>query len=436
MGTGKSTWVIMSIKGNPKNRYIVVVPTLDEIKRYENGLKDINGLVSLHETDNKRSKKERFDSALEHSSVILITHALFENYLNEESFELIEQGGWRLIMDEVVTAFEQAKATHIDISGLCNVGVLKAENVKEGIQRFVPEPEKLHFYKNAGNDSVSGRQKELLKQSEIRDLYGVTTKDSHKQYYTFSLQERRLTVFKEITILTYPFLDTDLHYWFQVKGIEFKHLELLKLKETGKLSDFVLQEHSGNYTGKKFKNYIEFLDVPPKRGKNIYGLQPNHFSATSMDTVFNSKTKKKEHLVAQNDIRNDLRNLFRNQRGNMVEPDDFMFACKKESMVTFRDSQRSLTKKFIGDDTFVPFNERATNKYSDKHHLAYLYNVFAFPPVKHTVKVFGLYYDEDRYALYVLIQWIWRSAIRKGEKIKLYLPSIRMRRILEDWLNT
>ena len=40
----------------------------------------------------------------------------------------------------------------------------------------------------------------------------------------------------------------------------------------------------------------------------------------------------------------------------------------------------------------------------------------------------------DAYALTELIQWVWRSRVRRGEPITLYLPSPRMRRLFEEWL--
>jgi hypothetical protein len=43
--------------------------------------------------------------------------------------------------------------------------------------------------------------------------------------------------------------------------------------------------------------------------------------------------------------------------------------------------------------------------------------------------------DEDVYALSVMLQWIWRSAIRDGKDITLYLPSVRMRELLVSWIN-
>ena len=46
----------------------------------------------------------------------------------------------------------------------------------------------------------------------------------------------------------------------------------------------------------------------------------------------------------------------------------------------------------------------------------------------------GIYPDENLYALSCLIQWIFRSRIRDGEKIEVYIPNLRMRSLLIDWL--
>ena len=42
--------------------------------------------------------------------------------------------------------------------------------------------------------------------------------------------------------------------------------------------------------------------------------------------------------------------------------------------------------------------------------------------------------DQDQWALAELIQWVWRGSIRKGKPMNLYIPSKRMRDLLENWL--
>ena len=73
---------------------------------------------------------------------------------------------------------------------------------------------------------------------------------------------------------------------------------------------------------------------------------------------------------------------------------------------------------------FVPINMRATNEYRYKTHLMYIYNKYMKPDLK---IIFGMDINEDIYALSDLIQWIFRSAIRDDKPINLFLPSERMR---------
>ena len=49
--------------------------------------------------------------------------------------------------------------------------------------------------------------------------------------------------------------------------------------------------------------------------------------------------------------------------------------------------------------------------------------------IKHNVQT-----DEDGFALSEMLQFIWRSAIRDGKEIWVYIPSIRMRNLLKQWI--
>lgn len=84
---------------------------------------------------------------------------------------------------------------------------------------------------------------------------------------------------------------------------------------------------------------------------------------------------------------------------------------------------------------FVQFNARAENKYSNKNTLAYVLNVYMNVPRKNYLNNNGAEIDDDKYALSTMVQWIWRSAIRNGEEINIYIPSRRMRGLLIDWMD-
>lgn len=83
---------------------------------------------------------------------------------------------------------------------------------------------------------------------------------------------------------------------------------------------------------------------------------------------------------------------------------------------------------------FVACNSRGTNKYREKKALAYLINFFITPDIKLFVEHYNIEFDEDLFSLSALLQWIWRSRIRDGKSIQIYIPSERMRGLLKRWM--
>ena len=84
--------------------------------------------------------------------------------------------------------------------------------------------------------------------------------------------------------------------------------------------------------------------------------------------------------------------------------------------------------------SFLTFNSRATNAYKDRTCLVYIANLFMNVNEKSFYQKHGIEVDEDMYALSIMVQWIWRSAIREGHEINIYIPSRRMRTLLIDWM--
>ena len=87
-------------------------------------------------------------------------------------------------------------------------------------------------------------------------------------------------------------------------------------------------------------------------------------------------------------------------------------------------------------DNWIPLNAKATNSYIDKRSLAYLANRFSLPVIKSYFEERGIVVNDDVYALSEMVQWLWRSGIRRGDPVNVYVPSDRMRRLLKLWLNS
>ena len=100
---------------------------------------------------------------------------------------------------------------------------------------------------------------------------------------------------------------------------------------------------------------------------------------------------------------------------------------------TFKD-YRKYVKAAGYTKGFVSCNAKATNDYRNKKTLAYLINLYPYPQLIQFFEMNGVELNQDLYAISELLQWIWRSAIRDGECIDLYLPSVRMRELLGMWV--
>jgi hypothetical protein len=142
-----------------------------------------------------------------------------------------------------------------------------------------------------------------------------------------------------------------------------------------------------------------------------------------------SKTwfERKSNDMYIDQLKRNLKNWFQNNADSN----------KKNKMWTaFKDGKRG-NKKLNGMGytyAFIPCNCRATNDFSDRSRLAYCVNRFLHPTIKHFFFERGITINEDDFALSEFVQWIWRSRIRNGEPIEIYIPSKRMRNLLKKWL--
>ena len=84
---------------------------------------------------------------------------------------------------------------------------------------------------------------------------------------------------------------------------------------------------------------------------------------------------------------------------------------------------------------FVPCNAKATNMYRNRWALAYCYNMFLNPLHKGFFEDNGIIVDEGMYAVSCLLQWLCRSRLRDGKNIVIYIPSKRIRTLLNNWLD-
>ena len=103
--------------------------------------------------------------------------------------------------------------------------------------------------------------------------------------------------------------------------------------------------------------------------------------------------------------------------------------CKAKSadcLWTTFDETKSLINGQCFRKGFISLNN--DEDLTDRIYLAFLCNLFY--PTNDNIEGIA----ESNYALSEMLQFIWRSAIRDGKEIWIYVPSIRMRNLLKQWI--
>lgn len=385
MGSGKTSWSIQHINRNPFENFLYITPFLDEVNRIiSNSNRDFKQPINRG-----NGKLDSINELLACQSDIASTHELFK-HLDEESRENIKEGHYTLILDEVLNVIEPYdNIRNDDMKLLKESGCVTVDD--DGF--VIWNKEKMDY---------DTKYNEIKILADNRSLIYINQKLLLWRY-----PPEIFTLFDKIYILTYLFESSILKNYFDLYQIEYEQKSIAEKDGEYHITDHFVPDTSIYI--KKIKIY------DGKLNENIY-QKINGLSVT----WFRAK-------INQDNIKQIKRNLY-NYFSNILN-------AKAETIMwtTFKDYKSRLKGKGYSNQ-FVSYNCRSTNDYDDRFNLAYCVNVYLHPGITQFFKQRGINIDEDLYGLSEMIQWIWRSRIRKGESINIYIPSIRMRNLLNAWM--
>lgn len=393
MGNGKSQSAITYMNEHKDKRFIYITPYLEEAARIKDGCPDLGFIEPTDKLKQFGFTKAKHTAALlKDGRNITTTHQSFKNY-TEEMLEDVRRNGYTLIIDESVEVLECESSFAGDIQILIEAGYL----MRDG-----------DVIKATGKPYAGGCFGDLLKFCGIRELIQV---DGNPNLFYWLLPPRLLTSFQDVFVLTYLFESQSIHHFLEIYHIPYRYIGIEKIS-TG--TGYRFSEDPNCYTPPyvhELKNMIRILD---RKKLNEIG---DSRCAMSVSWYQNGR-----HI---DKLKKNVYNCIRNVWADVP-------AEKKMWGVYKSDFQKLKGKGYT--KAYLVFNARATNEYRDKDHLIYLSNVFMNPNDKIFYQQHGVEVDDDMYALSIMVQWIWRSAIRDGKQIALYIPSKRMRSILQDWI--
>lgn len=388
MGAGKTESAITLMNQDKESRYVFITPYLDEVERIK---RSCCGRKFKDPQSKGKGKLENLHYLLSMGDNIASTHALFESY-NDETISLIQDGGYKLILDEVFQAVQTIPISPKDLQ------MLKREMIE------VDSEYRVRWV----NDDYEGRFEDL------RDMCmtgNVILYNDCLLLWKFPIEV--FQSFNEVIILTYMFDAQVQKYYFDIHNIEVQRI--------GTVCE------NGVYHFSDTPHIPDYVVELPKKIHIIEDEKLNKIgemrSSLSVSWYKKARDTKGQPLIKQ--LRNNLTNLFKNMLNSSSD---------RNLWTVFKDYQALLKGKGYTKG-FLSCNVRATNAYRNRDCLAYCVNVYYNPLLKNYFQEQGVEVREDDYALSEMIQWVWRSAIRDGKEIWIYIPSRRMRELFRNWLN-
>ena len=389
MGSGKTSAAINYIRNMPDDERVMFI-TPYELER-ERIVKDCPK-QKLKEPQKMGTKLRGIKFLISKGMNISSTHALFHRF-DEETIDMCRAQNYTLILDEVTNVVEKYNISKEDFETLRR-DYIDIDN-DTGLISWRPE-----------KDDYEGKFSDEKRLCEMNCL----------AYYSGSIMMWLFPIevfnaFKRIYILTYMFDAQVQRYYYDYYGLPYEYLYISgDSRENYSFCNKPGLNKSDSY------NYRDLIHVLENEKLNSIGDR-------EFDLAKNWYKRNKNNIVMKQ-LKNNIGNFFRNIRGG---------SSSDNMWTTFVDYKDELSNKGYAKG-FIEVNARATNKFKDKTNIAYPVNRYLNTGVKNFFILHNIDVDEDGFALSEMLQLIWRSAIREGKEIWIYIPSKRMRNLLKNWI--
>lgn len=393
-GSGKTSAAIRLMNERTDHKFIFVTQYLTEVARIKSGCSCRGFVEPVSEYGIGGSKLSNLHKLLAQGANIATTHALFTSY-TDETKELIQSKGYVLILDEVVDAVNLPEISQGDMEIL-----FKSGSVSDEGDRLV------WVYEDYVKD-LDGRFREEMLRARANNFFKYAD-----QCYCWIIPPELFTCFEDVYVLTYMFHAQSLRSFFEIYGIDYEIIGTRRCE-----AGYEFCKSSEMDRSRELRDKIHVLEHSKL---NDIGSRR---SCLSMSWYLKSMTEEGSSELDR--LKKNLSNLFRN-----------IWKAKANEIMwtTFKTAREELSSRGYGK-SFVTYNKRASNEFASRKYLAYCVNNFPRPWEFNFYKERGSDMHPDGYALSILIQWIFRSAVRNGEEIWVYIPSVRMRTLLQDWLD-
>ncbi|WP_442489946.1 hypothetical protein [Halomonas litopenaei] len=414
MSYGKSTSAIKMISSEPDNFYFVMLPYLDEVKRYQCEEKGANqylpeGNKLVEPCDEKTTKSQDLLNILkQRQGSVVTTHAMFEN-LTQEHFNSIKnlpmrRGEKVLVLDETIDLVKpvndnrlSSKALQADVE---NEYIIVNEDTGKVQWNSCKEFE--------GNQGAYHHHEHLKNLCDTGMLYFI-----EGRYVVMEVSINFLECFDRVLVLTYRWESSIMANYLKVQGVD---AEILDLDE-----DRVLDI---------YKYIADHLVIPDDYSIEEYRLSKegmkNNVGPIRSEINKHIKQAMKDYEIGLDET---LFTTFKNPDGESTI--DWLKTVKIGEYTKLDSQGKEVPACFLSHTTL------GTNEYRHCRLMVYGLDKRIQPAVQSYFSRNGSSMPAAEWELSSLIQWLFRGCIRDQQSGKEMIAVIlcpRMRKMAQDWL--
>lgn len=421
MGSGKTQGMFKYIREYPNKKYLYISPLLSEVGdgnknmdgRIQQALPELNFIAPRNKG---RGKANTLKNLIREGKNVASTHSLFKQF-DIELVDLLLEQDYVLIIDEAVDCIK------------------KYTGVKKGDIKILSDSKAIDVDPRTGRVSWLGDGLEDdHKYTEVRELSRLGNLFKYgEKFLIWEYSDRLLKGLSEVYIMTYMFRGSVMYSWLTINEVPWCYADNAKfdLKCSKAIKESIKDNIEFIYSPKLKRLRKDPSFTPRTFSWNKYN-QASYTELKEIKKVFESVVKRcgaktgDVFWTTYKGVERKDEDEGNDYIKNVISGNGFSRAKSIE------DDEGNVVKKI---EPFLAYNTKATNDYQDYWLVLYGVNLNKKPEELNYIKDrCDIEFDNDTYALSEMVQFVWRSRIRKGEPIKLFILSERMEKLFKEWL--
>lgn len=413
MGAGKTTLAIeeMTQIAHPftdddddGRRFVYITPILKEIERVQKRIPSV-----VDPAPERGRKLQGLNSLIAKGENIASTHSLFR-HVDENTAAALSNYRYTLFIDEVAEWVERYEISTSDLRMLFDQGLLQVNR----------ETKRVDWIDPAGG--YRGKFEGLRSLCRLGKIVAsrFAKDDTTPVLLLWQMPTEFLAHFERVVVFTHMFEGSDMSAYLRLHGVE---IEMMTIDPADRSK---MVPYDPSIEAERVEKIRHLVEVNTDKALNAVGKKTGRTNPLSKGW-FDNDRKTGETKTKQ--LHRAIGTFFRKHTGTPSGS-----PSSRNLWSTFTSYRKALQGNGYAR-SFIPLNTRATNDYRDRTALAYCVNLYRHPFIRGYFDDHGVPTSDDFYALGTLTQWIWRSAIRDGKPVKVFVPSERMRGLLLDWLD-